>query len=133
MVVVPHGAFRMGSHEDDAEAQDSERPAHYVRFDRGFAISRTEVTVGEFGRFVAATGYERTATRRGWSMVYDPRSGNFVRRNGVDWRSGFDGREAAPDMPVLHVSARDADAYAQWLAEGSGKDYHLPSEAQFEY
>ena len=133
MVVVPHGAFRMGSDEEDPEAQDSERPAHYVRFDRGFAISRTEVTVREFGRFVAATGYEPTATRRGWSMVYDPRSGNFVRRNGVDWRSGFDGREAAPDMPVLHVSARDADAYAQWLAEGSGKDYHLPSEAQFEY
>lgn len=133
MVVVPHGAFRMGAAEGDPKAQDSEQPAHYVRFDRGFAMSRTEVTVGQFGRFVAATGYEPTATARGWSMVYDPRSGNFVRRNGVDWRDGYDGRDARPEMPVLHVSARDADAYAAWLSEGSGRDYHLPSEAQFEY
>ena len=133
MIVVPHGAFRMGADAGDPQAQESEQPAHYIRFDRGFAMSRTEVTVAQFGRFVAATGYETAATRRGWSMVYDPRSGNFVRRNGVDWRDGYDGREAKPDMPVLHVSPRDADAYAQWLAKGSGHDYRLPSEAQFEY
>ena len=133
MVVVPHGAFRMGADEEDPEAQESEQPAHYIRFDRGFAMSRTEVTVAQYGRFVAATGYETAATRRGWSMVYDPRSGNFVRRNGVDWRDGYDGREAKPDMPVVHLSPRDADAYAQWLADGSGHAYRLPSEAQFEY
>jgi formylglycine-generating enzyme required for sulfatase activity len=131
MVVVPHGAFRMGADADDAP--DSERPAHYVRFDRGFAMSRTEVTVGQFAQFVAATGYEPTATRHGWSMAYDRRGGNFVRRNGVDWRHGFDGTVASDDMPVLHVSARDADAYAAWLAKGSRRHYHVPSEAQFEY
>lgn len=133
MVVVPHGAFRMGAEAEDPNATDAERPAHNVRFPRGFAMSRTEVTVAQFGRFVAATGYETTATRRGWSMAYDPRSGNFVRRNGVDWRDGYDGRDADPAMPVVHVSARDADAYAQWLSEGSGQAYRVPSEAQFEY
>ena len=66
-------------------------------------------------------------------MVYEPRSGNFVRRNGVDWRHGFDGREAEDAMPVLHVSARDADAYVEWLSERSGHRYRLPSEAEFEY
>jgi formylglycine-generating enzyme required for sulfatase activity len=96
-------------------------------------MSRTEVTVGQFAQFVAATGYEPTATRHGWSMAYDRRGGNFVRRNGVDWRHGFDGTVASDDMPVLHVSARDADAYAAWLAKGSRRHYHVPSEAQFEY
>lgn len=133
MVVVPHGAFRMGAAEDEAGASDSERPQHYIRFDRGFALSRSEVTVGEFRRFVAASGYRPTATRRGYSMVYEQRSGNFVRRNGIDWRSGYDGAAAGDDMPVMHVSARDADAYAGWLAEQSGRRYHVPSEAQFEY
>src|SRR3546814_7225787 len=66
-------------------------------------------------------------------MVYDERSGNFVRRNGVDWRNAYDGGVAATNMPVLHVSARDADAYAEWLATSSGHRYHVPSEAQFEY
>ncbi len=133
MVVVPHGAFRMGAADDEPGASDSERPQHYIRFGRGYALSRTEVTVAEFRRFVSASGYRPTATRRGYSMVYEQRSGNFVRRNGIDWRNGYDGAAAADDMPVLHVSARDADAYAGWLAEQSGRRYHVPSEAQFEY
>ena len=133
MVVVPHGAFRMGAADDEDGASDSERPAHYIRFARGFAMSRTEVTVDQFRRFITATGHRTTAERRGHSMVYEPRNGNFVRRNGVDWRHGYDGRVASGDMPVLHVSARDADAYAEWLSKRSGRRYRLPSEAEFEY
>jgi formylglycine-generating enzyme required for sulfatase activity len=133
MIVVPHGAFRMGAAPEEPGASDAERPQHYIRFGRGFALSRTEVTVGEFRRFVTATGYRPTATRRGYSMAYDARSGNFVRSTGVDWRSAYDGGTARDDMPVVHVSARDADAYAEWLAKQSHQRYHVPSEAQYEY
>lgn len=131
MIVLPHGAFRMGA--DDGDGADSERPAHNVHFDRGFAISRTEITVGQFRQFVEATGYQATATRRGFSLAYDELSGNFVRRSNVDWRNAYDGSRAADDLPVVHVSARDADAYAKWLGERSGQRYHVTSEAQFEY
>ena len=133
MIVVPHGAFRMGASEGDPAATSSEKPQHYVRFDRGFALSRTEVTVGQFRRFVVATGYRPTATRRGHSLVYEERSGNFVRRSGVDWQSAWDGTPAPDGMPVVHVSPRDADAYAAWLGAQSGERYRVPSEAQFEY
>jgi len=34
---------------------------------------------------------------------------------------------------VVHVSWRDAQAYVNWLAQGTGKPYRLPSEAEFEY
>lgn len=133
MVVVPHGGFRMGAPESEADSQDSERPVHYVRFDRGFAVSRTEVTVGEFRRFIEATGHRARASRRGHSIVYDERSGNFVRRNGVDWQSDYAGAPAADDLPVLHISVYDAEAYAAWLSERTGRGYRLPSEAEFEY
>ncbi|MEO6263405.1 MAG: formylglycine-generating enzyme family protein [Luteimonas sp.] len=133
MVVVPHGGYRMGAQDDEVDAADSEKPAHYVRFDRGFAMSRTEVTVDEFRRFVVASGYRPTATRRGLSLVYEERSGNFVRRSGIDWQSAYDGTHAGVDLPVLHVSARDAEAYAEWLGKQSGERYRLPSEAEFEY
>jgi formylglycine-generating enzyme required for sulfatase activity len=133
LVVVPHGGFQMGAAPDDPDATDAERPRHYVRLERGFAMTRTEVSVGQFRRFVAATGYEPRATQRGHSIAYDVRSGNFVRGSGIDWRSGYDGRRAGDGMPVIHVTARDAEAYAAWLSEHTGAHYRLPSEAEFEY
>ena len=133
MVVVPHGAFHMGAPDSEPGATDVEKPAHYVRFDRGFAMSLTEVTVAEFGRFVAESGARPRASRRGNSVVYDERSGNFARRSGADWRAGYGGRRAGPNDPVLHVSVRDAEAYAAWLSEQTGRHYRLPSEAEFEY
>ncbi|KAB7764921.1 SUMF1/EgtB/PvdO family nonheme iron enzyme [Xanthomonas maliensis] len=133
MIVVPHGAFRMGAADSERGASDNERPAHYVRFARGFALSITEVTVAEFRQFVEATGARPRATRRGHSVVYDERSGNFIRRSGVDWQSDYNGARAAPNSPVMHVSIRDAEAYAAWLSEQTGRHYHLPSEAEFEY
>ncbi|WP_275672476.1 formylglycine-generating enzyme family protein [Thermomonas alba] len=133
LVVVPYGEFMMGATPDDPDASPDEQPRHAVRFDRGFAMSRHEITVGEFRRFVQTTGYVTRATRRGHSIVYDGRSGNFLRASGVDWRSAYDGRPAADDMPVLHITARDAEAYAAWLSEQTGAHYRLPSEAEFEY
>ena len=133
MLVVPHGAFRMGAEDDDTGADDNERPAHTVRFERGFAMSRTEITVGQFRQFVEATGYRTTATRRGFSLAYDELSGNFVRRSHVDWSTAYDGSRARDDLPVVHVSARDVDAYAKWLSERSGQHYRVAGEAEFEY
>lgn len=133
MIVVPHGAFTMGSRNDDPAGDANERPARNIRLERGFALSVNEVTVGEFRRFVEATGFKTRAVRRGYSMPYDERNNNFIRRSGVDWRSDYLGAPAADDLPVLHVSAHDADAYAEWLSDQTGRHYRLPSEAEFEY
>lgn len=133
MAVVPHGAFTRGAPAGERDSADNERPQHAIRFNRGFALSIHEVTVGEFRRFIEATAHQTRAERRGYSMAYDERSNNFVRRSRVDWRSDYRGAPAADDLPVLHVSARDADAYAVWLAEQTGQRYRLPSETEFEY
>lgn len=133
MIVVPHGAFRMGADTGERGARPYEQPSRYLRFDRGFAMSVNEVTVGEFKRYLAAAGERTRAARRGFSMPYDERSNNFVRRSLVGPGSDYVGNPAGDDLPVLHVSATDADGYARWLSEQTGRSYRLPSEAEYEY
>src|SRR2546427_4937024 len=58
MVVVPHGGFQMGAGDAEPGSSDAERPSHYVRFDRGFAMAITEITVSDFERYVKASRSE---------------------------------------------------------------------------
>lgn len=37
------------------------------------------------------------------------------------------------NMPALGVSWREAASYAEWLSKKTGRDYRLPSEAEWEY
>ncbi|MGH8082056.1 MAG: formylglycine-generating enzyme family protein, partial [Lysobacter sp.] len=133
MVVIPHGAFRMGADVGEAGSTDAERPLRNIRFERGLAMARYEITVGEFRRFMNSTKHRARATRRGYSTAYDERSGNLVRRGGVDWRSDYAGNPASDNLPVVHVSAKDVAAYVEWLSAITGQRYRLPSEAEYEY
>lgn len=133
MVVIPAGQFQMGSPRSQAGHQSNEGRQHPVRFARGFALARTEVTVGQFRRFIEASERRTTAQRRKHSLVYDERGGALVEKRRVTWRDDYTGKRARDDMPVLHVSWNDAQAYVKWLAQETGASYRLPSEAEFEY
>lgn len=97
------------------------------------ALAVNETTVGEFARFVAATGYVTDAERNGRSVIFDVRTGGFTSQAGVTWRLDFVGEEADDALPVIHVSWNDAIAFADWLAEGSDRPYRLPRDAEFEH
>jgi formylglycine-generating enzyme required for sulfatase activity len=131
--VLPAGTFAMGSPEGEAQRRKNEGPQHGITIARGFALSRTEVTVAQFRAFAGATGYRSSAERAGRSTLYDERTGSMAERSGIDWRKDHGGREAAATLPVVHVSWEDAKAYADWLARETGERYRLPSEAEFEY
>ncbi len=81
-----------------------ERPAHQVNL-RPFAIGRYEVTFDEYDRFARATGR---------SLPGDEGRGRGKR-------------------PVVNVSWDDAVSYTRWLSQQTGKQYRLPSEAEWEY
>lgn len=133
MVVIPHGSFEMGASPEVASASAVEKPRHTVRFERGFAIARNEITVGQFRQFIESSGYKTRASSRGWSMIFDEKGGSMTKRENIDWRHDHLGRPAKEDLPVVHVNLYDAEAYAKWLSGKTGFSYRLPSEAEFEY
>jgi formylglycine-generating enzyme required for sulfatase activity len=61
MVWIPAGEFTMGG--VGPEARPDEFPLHRVRLD-GFWMDETEVTIGQFKKFAAETGYVTTAEKK---------------------------------------------------------------------
>ncbi len=109
LVRVPAGEFVMG----DATGFADEAPCR-VKFDRPFWISKTIVTNELFNRFDAA---------------HDSR---YLDRKGKD--HGNRGNPLnRPSQPVVRVSWVRAKAFCDWLTEETGREYSLPTEAQWEY
>ena len=131
-VNVPAGPFLLGSPDADRAARADEKPQLSVTLD-GFWIDRTEVTVGQFQTFVAASGY-RTDAERGCcsgnyaqpgGVVFSPDS-IFV--NNASWLlpEGGGAPGAVANRPVVQVSWNDAVGYCKWAGR------RLPTEAEWE-
>ena len=102
MVVVEGGSFEMGSRASALAAD--ERPRRTVTV-QSFAMSKRELTFGEYDKFAKATGRKRPESR--------------------DWDR--------QTHPVVNVSWDDAYQYARWLSKQTGRKYRLPTEAEWEY
>jgi formylglycine-generating enzyme required for sulfatase activity len=133
MLVVPTGKYMMGAPDNEQGRNDSQIPQHEVALGKGFALSQTDVTVGQFREFVRASGYKPDSVSIGGASVYDESSGVMRDDSSATWESDYAGHRAGNNLPVVNISWNDASAYVQWLSKRTGKQYRLPSEAEFEY
>jgi formylglycine-generating enzyme required for sulfatase activity len=107
MVSIPAGSFLMGSPEGEVGRSEIEGPQHEVTL-AAFWMAQTPITQDQW-REVA-----------GWEKVkrdLDPDPSNFKGAN----------------RPVERVSWLDAIEFCNRLSQRTGKNYTLPSEAQWEY
>ena len=132
LVLIPPGTFLMGSPDTDFNARGDETPPHTVRITRPFYLGVTEVTRGQFRRFVDEAGYQTEAEKDGkggWG--WNEETKKFEQNTRYTWQNpGF---EQTDEHPVVNVSWNDAVAFAQWLSRKEGKSYRLPTEAEWEY
>jgi iron(II)-dependent oxidoreductase len=127
MVRIEAGPFDMGD-AGEGFAYDNERPRHEVELG-AFEIDRLPVTNGDFRAFIEDDGYARPElwSEDGWAW----RTAESVDRP-LYWNEDGTGRDFErvgpldPDLPVMHVSWYEADAYARW------RDARLPTEAEWE-
>jgi iron(II)-dependent oxidoreductase len=126
-VLIEAGSFAMGDAREGF-AYDNERPRHALELP-AFRIDRGPVTNAAFAEFVADGGYARRELwseegwrfreQEGWERPLYWTADGAVRR--------FDRVVALePELPVMHVSWFEADAYARW------RRARLPSEAEWE-
>ena len=101
MIVVPAGQFKMGNKDGPI----SENPVRTVFLTQPFAVSKHEVTIGDF-------------------LEYS-RNSSFLMPEQVDIQN--------TSYPMTNISHRDAVAYADWISSQTGFAYRLLSEAEWEY
>ena len=77
-----------------------------VKLDK-MALDRTEVTIGQFRKFIADSRLETAAERDGGGHEF---AGGWTRRPGWTWSTPF-GEPAADDEPAVHVSWSEARDY----------------------
>ena len=125
MVVLPAGAFTMGSPESEHGRFSDESPQHVVTFTRPFAVGKFEITVDQFAAFVKETAYDAG------SKCLTLEEGKSAVRDGRSWRNP--GYPQTGSHPAACVNWNDAKAYIDWLTKKIGKQYRLLTESEWEY
>ncbi|WP_347239093.1 formylglycine-generating enzyme family protein [Sphaerospermopsis sp. FACHB-1094] len=108
MVYIPGGIFLMGAPESEKASIDDERPQHYV-------------TVKPFymGKY--------TITQEQWEKVV------YSCPTVKDWLDPHPSYFKGDKLPVEQVSWYDAVEFCARLSKKTGRQYRLPSEAEWEY
>ena len=111
-----------------SDVSSNAKPVHKVCVD-DFYMGKYEVTVGEFRKFVKETEY-RTESE-GQDGCHSWSGNGEVKKKDFNWHNtNFPQTERDP---VICVSWNDANEFIKWFNAKKGRNFRLPTEAEWEY
>ncbi len=130
MIPVPGGTFLMGSPPGEDRRAPDEGPQHLVTI-RPFWIEKTEVKWDEYDVFAFRRGIKDEGTDPSRKFAGEKIAHAITRPTPPyeDETFGY-GRRGYPVINITHHAAME---YTRWLSIETGKDYRLPTEAEWEY
>ena len=130
MVPIPGGSFTMGSPSTEAGRSDDEGPQHQVRI-KPFWMEAYETTWDEYDVFAFSSDLLKERAPGGQKSDPDRLADAVTRPTPPysDETFGF-GRDHHPAIDMTHHAAME---YTRWLSAKTGKEYRLPTEAEWEY
>lgn len=127
MAIIEGGMATIGSPKDEKGRHSKEPLQHRVEVQR-FAIGRTEITRGQYSKFVSATNHRSDG---GCLTPGDAQDLQSDLDPAASWSNA--GFAQSNDHPVVCVSRADAMAYANWLSGITGQKYRLPTGIEWEH
>ena len=132
MIAVPGGTFMMGSPEGEPFRGDDEGPRHRVTLSP-FFMSEVEVTWDQYWAFCSETMSEGHTPPE---AIYEVNN----KYPDIDAVSGPTPAFGSPDQgwgmgsrPAITMTWYAAKTFCQWLSLKTGRNYRLPTEAEWEY
>jgi len=129
---IPSGEFIMGSPQNET-GRESDEKQHIVKIVKPYYMSKTHITVEQFGEFVQRTGYRTDAERVHKWVRLEVGEGGLYPPNNTRVESWRDDAHRQVNAPVVCVSWQDAKAFCKWLSDKTEREVTLPSEEQWEY
>ena len=132
LVMIPAGAFLMGSPQNEEGRHASEGPQHEVEITQPFYMGVAPVTIGQFKAFVKDSGYKTEAEKDGkGGFGYNAAKRRAEQMPTYNWKNT--GWDQTDEQPVVNVTWNDAVKFCEWLSKKEGKTYELPTEVEWEY
>lgn len=131
MVLIPAGKFKMGSPANEAGRKEDEGPQHEVSVDK-FYLCTTEATIELFMAYYQET----VSAKKDFITTQEQQKKTDSDVDAItgptpvygDMTMGYENQH-----PAMGMTWHNAMTFCRWLSKKTGKEYRLPTEAEWEY